>query len=313
MEIVAWFGRVDLETGSISLAGGLEEMIDAILNGAHYAGPPIQPDLRRLALMSGYVTDDLDYCGRLREVALGLVIRQLAQLADAEQDLLQAVEAIDDMSEAINLLDERLYEWHRLHGQRIVHGKDLALFLSEDLILGPFARAILSLRESKKSMEEEVSARAEKLAPNLTTLAGPVLAARLISKAGGLRRLAQMPSSRLQVMGAEKSLFKHLNGHAPSPKHGVIFRHPAVMGSPRRLRGKMARALAGKLALAARLDYYGAGPSQDLAASLDRRLKDIKRRDSRGRAGIASGMASGKLKEGTGNKDNRIESGSNLY
>lgn len=282
MEIVAWFGRVDLETESISLAGGSEEMVDALLKGAHYAGPPIQPDLRRLALMHGYATDDFDYNSRLREVALGLVYRQLAHLADAEQDLLQAVEAIDDVSEAINLLDERLYEWHRLHGQRIVHGKDLALFLCEDVILGPFARAILSLRESKKSMEEEVIGRAEKLAPNLSTLAGPVLAARLISKAGGLRRLAQMPSSRLQVMGAEKSLFKHLNGHAPSPKHGVIFRHPAVMGSPRRLRGKMARALAGKLALAARLDYYGAGPSQDLAASLDRRLMDIKRRDSRG-------------------------------
>jgi nucleolar protein 56 len=116
------------------------------------------------------------------------------------------------------------------------------------------------------------------LAPNLSNLAGPVLAARLISRAGGLHRLAEMPSSRVQVMGAEKSLFKHLKGHAPSPKHGIIYRHPAVIGSPRKLRGKVARTLAAKLAIAARLDYYGAGLSSDLQASLEARLRVIRLR-----------------------------------
>ena len=278
MEIATWFGRIDSETGSVFLAEDGERMIDALLKKPLPAGPSVQPDLRRLALMHGYAADDIEYNARLREIALGLVRRQLAQLATTEQDLLQAVEAIDDMTEAINLLDERLYEWHRLHHQRIVHGKDLAELLCEDRIMGPFARSILRLMESRKSMEEEVSFRAEELAPNLSSLAGPILAARLISRAGGLSRLAKMPSSRVQVMGAEKSLFKHLDGRAPSPKHGIIFRHPAVMGAPRRLRGKVARALAGKLALAARLDYYGASPSPDLAASLERRLNDIKRR-----------------------------------
>ncbi|KUG18028.1 MULTISPECIES: NOP5/NOP56 family protein [Methanothrix] len=278
MEIATWFGRIDSETGSVFLAEDGERMIDALLKKPLPAGPSVQPDLRRLALMHGYAADDIEYNARLREIALGLVRRQLAQLATTEQDLLQAVEAIDDMTEAINLLDERLYEWHRLHHQRIVHGKDLAELLCEDRIMGPFARSILRLMESRKSMEEEVSFRAEELAPNLSALAGPILAARLISRAGGLSRLAKMPSSRVQVMGAEKSLFKHLDGRAPSPKHGIIFRHPAVMGAPRKLRGKVARALAGKLALAARLDYYGASPSPDLAASLERRLNDIKRR-----------------------------------
>ena len=122
-------------------------------------------------------------------------------------------------------------------------------------------------------MEMEVSASAEELAPNLSSLAGSVLAARLISRAGGLRRLAGMPSSRVQIMGAEKSLFKHLKGHAPSPKHGIIYRHPAVIGSPKRLRGKVARALAGKLAIAARLDYFGAGTFCRISkSSLESRL-----------------------------------------
>jgi len=278
MEIATWFGRIDLEKGSILPVEDKERMIDALLERPLIAGPSVQPDLRHLALIHGFAADDMEYNARLREVALGLVSRQLAQMATAEQDLLQLVEAVDDISEAINLLDERLYEWHRLHHQRIIHGRDLAESLSEDRTVGPFARAILGLRESRKSMEEEVSIRTEKLAPNLSTLAGPVLAARLISRAGSLHRLAEMPSSRVQVMGAEKSLFKHLEGRAPSPKHGIIFRHPAVMGAPRRLRGKVARALAGKLSLAARLDHYGAGSFPDLADSMARRLEDIKRR-----------------------------------
>ncbi len=278
MEIATWFGRIDLEEGSISLAEDEEQMIDALLKRTLPAGPSVQPDLRHLALMQGLVADDMEYNARLREVALKLVYRQLATLSGSEQDLLQAVEAIDDLTEAINLLDGRLYEWHRLHQQRIIHGRDLAESLSCDRNMGPFAQAILELRESRKSVEEEVTDWAENLAPNLSLLAGPVLAARLISRAGSLCRLAGMPSSRVQVMGAEKSLFKHLHGRAPSPKHGIIFRHPAVMGAPKRLRGKVARALAGKLSLAARLDYYGAGPSPDLASSLDKRLGDIRRR-----------------------------------
>ena len=187
-----------------------------------------------------------------------------------------AMEALDGMSQAINLLDERLYEWSRLHSQKIVHGRDLAEGLTGDGTMGRLATAILSLRESRKSLESEVSSTVESLAPNLSALAGPVLAARLISRAGGLARLAAMPSSRVQVMGAEKSLFKHLRGNAPSPKHGIIYRHPAVISSPRRIRGKTARVLAAKLSIAARLDFNGAGLSPDLQASLEARLKHIK-------------------------------------
>jgi nucleolar protein 56 len=54
----------------------------------------------------------------------------------------------------------------------------------------------------------------------------------MISRAGGLQRLTEMPASAIQVMGAEKALFKHLRGRAPSPKHGMIYRHPAVMALP---------------------------------------------------------------------------------
>jgi nucleolar protein 56 len=214
----------------------------------------------------------------LRETALCLVRRSILSGSTVEQDLLQAIQALDSLSLAINLLDERLYEWSRLHSQEIVHGKDLAEGLKEDENMSTLARAILSLREYRKDTEADVSTATRALAPNLSALAGPILAARLISRAGGLHYLAKMPSSRVQVMGAEKSLFKHLKGQAPSPKHGIIFRHPAIMGSAKKLRGRAARALAAKLAIAARLDQFGAGPSPDLQRSLETRMNEIKRR-----------------------------------
>ena len=276
MEIIAWFGRIDLESGK--LLRDDESRGEIIFPGSVDRGdyPLPQPDLRRLSLEAGVFSEDSQYNLNLREYAISLAKRKLEEGAGAEQDLLMAVQALDGMSQAINLLDERLYEWSRLHRQEIVHGRSLAEGLREEPNMGRLAGAIMDLRESRQAMEDVVSDAVGSLAPNLSALAGPILAARLVSRAGGLSRLAGMPSSRLQVMGAEKSLFKHLKGHAPSPKHGIIYRHPAVVGSPRRLRGRAARSLAAKLAIAARLDANGAGLSQDLQESLAARLIQIR-------------------------------------
>ncbi len=276
MEILTWFGRVDTESCTIIPAEDTEEQAKSWLS-PKAAQLETQPDLRTLAKDCGYIPDDREYNARLREAAIGLVRRQLKAWATSEQDLLHAVEALDDLNQAVNLLDERLYEWSRLHRDEIVHGRDLASSLSEDKSMGELARAILHLRESRQRMEEEVASAAASLAPNLSALAGPVLAARLISRAGSLKRLAEMPSSVIQVMGAEKALFKHLHGKAPSPKHGIIYRHPAILGTPKKLRGRMARTLAAKLAIAARLDYNGAGLSPELKSALDRRIIEIRR------------------------------------
>jgi nucleolar protein 56 len=280
MEIVTWFGRVDLESGALLDREDGGGMIVPLTEEIR-AYPLPQPDLRALARAAGLFSDEMEYNRNLRENAIALVKSRLQEAAGAEQDLLMAMQALDGMSQAVNLLDERLYEWSRLHRQEIVHGNDLAEGLKSDGNMGLLAGAIICLRDTRRAHEAAVSASVQSIAPNLSALAGPVLAARLISRAGGLARLAQMPSSRLQVMGAEKSLFKHLRGNAPSPKHGIIYRHPAVIGSARRLRGKAARALAAKLSIAARLDANGAGISADLQASLAARLGEIKKRGAR--------------------------------
>jgi len=67
--------------------------------------------------------------------------------------------------------------------------------------------------------------------PRLSAVAGTHVGVRLLGIVGSLKKLANMPSSTIQVLGAEKALFKHLRGNAPSPKHGVIFQHPLVKES----------------------------------------------------------------------------------
>jgi len=110
MEIVTWFGKIDQETWDILGGGDADSMIEVLLGQTRCfpAVPVLQPDLRRIALIHGTMANDNEYNSRLRDVALKLVHRQLLELTTAEQDLLQAMEALDDMSQGVNMLDERL-------------------------------------------------------------------------------------------------------------------------------------------------------------------------------------------------------------
>ncbi len=118
------------------------------------------------------------------------------------------------------------------------------------------AHQVLVLYEYRGKLTEYISGLAEEVAPNVSALAGPTLAAKLIEKAGGLKRMAMMPSSTLQILGAEKALFRAVKTKAKPPKHGLIFQHPYVNAAPRGLRGLRARHLAAKLSIAARADAF---------------------------------------------------------
>jgi nucleolar protein 56 len=88
--------------------------------------------------------------------------------------------------------------------------------------------------------------------------------------------LAKRPASTIQVLGAEKALFRSLKTGARPPKHGMIFQHTLLHDAKRWQRGKIARALAGKVAIAARVDAFGGRKIGDeLKADLDRRIEEI--------------------------------------
>ena len=140
----------------------------------------------------------------------------------------------------------------------------------------------LNLQDARRKIEKYLEEMMEEEAPNISTLTGPVLGARLIALAGGLENLAKMPSSTIQVLGAEKALFRSLRTGARPPKHGVLFQHALVHGSRRTLRGKISRVFAGKIAIAARTDAFSGGFVADqLKKDLLKKIEEIKKMDSK--------------------------------
>ena len=137
------------------------------------------------------------------------------------------------------------------------------------------AKDVSSFYELRKSMDEYVDRTMEEMAPNIRAVAGSLLGARMISLAGGLQNLAMRPASTIQVLGAEKALFRSLKTGARPPKHGLIFQHTLLHDAKRWQRGKIARVIAGKLAIAARADAFGEGHfigeklKQDIAKRID--------------------------------------------
>ncbi|KYH36739.1 MAG: Pre-mRNA processing ribonucleoprotein, binding region [Candidatus Bathyarchaeota archaeon B23] len=143
--------------------------------------------------------------------------------------------------------------------------------------LEELARNLLALYEYRRRLEGYLSSLMEEVAPNLSRVAGPMLAAKLVERAGGLRRLAMMPSSKIQLLGAEKAMFRALKRGARMPKHGLIFQHPHIHRTPRALRGKAARLLASKLAIAARADALtGARIGDRLREELEEELRSLR-------------------------------------
>ncbi len=196
--------------------------------------------------------------------------------------IVQAINNIDDIEKAANLLGKRLREWYELHNPEFSRsisnhekfaeliqrktkkklleeiglsksmGKDLS---KEDLEpIMNLAAHITQLYALKKSHERYLETCLKEMAPNIQAVAGTLIGARLIEHVGTLRRLMLMPASTIQLLGAEKALFRHLVTGAKSPKFGIILAHPMVAQAKNK--GKAARLVADKISLAAKLDFF---------------------------------------------------------
>jgi nucleolar protein 56 len=205
----------------------------------------------------------------------------------------EAVRALRDIDRAANLIGERVVSWLSrdapelesetpLNAARALleHPTDASPSSSEDPAVVSarrrLAELLVALHETRTAVDDAVRASVPVQAPNLNRLLGPELAARLVAQAGGLDRLAHLPASTVQVLGAERAFFEHLRGRAPPPRHGLLFLHPAVQTAPRAQRGKLARALAAKAAIAARMDRAGAPVAPALSEAFEARRAAIR-------------------------------------
>ncbi len=228
--------------------------------------------------------DDIDktinlFAARLREW-YSLHFPELNELVREHEDYISIVAELGNRN---NITVDALKKLGFSEGKakRIVEvaKKSMGADISEEDIvpIQTLARIVLELYKLRSDIADYIEAVMKEVAPNVTALVGPLLGARLISLAGGLDELAKLPASTIQVLGAEKALFRALRTGGKPPKHGVIFQFPYIHKSPRWQRGKIARALAAKLAIAAKVDAFtGRYIGSKLKEELMKRIEEIK-------------------------------------
>jgi nucleolar protein 56 len=253
---------------------------------------------------------------RLRAALLSDAERALAASWDASIHVEEAVRAAADLDRVRNLVGERLGSWVSRDVPDVDPGDHAravtaALETTPARPLGPGDPGLLDARRrlaelyqtlegARAELQRAVNAAVPRRTPNLVQLLGPELSARLLAQAGGLDRLARLPSSTVQVLGAESAFFEHLRGRAPPPRHGLLFLHPAIQSAPRVERGRLARTLAGKVSIAARLDRAGTAVNPDLLKSFELRRDALRARRGAPKHSVRRGRSVPPLHGATG-------------
>ncbi len=278
--------KLAVETG---FAGSEEEFLDWLFEAElEYTRRKLRKAAAKRDLLAAQAIraiDDIDktvnlYVARLRE----WYSIHFPELNDLVKDHENYVKIVAELGDRSKITKEALVElgFSEEKAEKIAEaaansiGADLSEFDIE--ALQTLARIIYELYKLRARLTQYIEQIMKEVAPNITALVGPLLGARLISLAGSLEKLARLPASTIQVLGAEKALFRALRTGGKPPKHGIIFQYPDIHRSPRWQRGKIARALAAKLAIAAKVDAFtGRFIGDKLREELRKRIEEIKR------------------------------------
>jgi len=185
------------------------------------------------------------------------------KLESKDLQIIQMVNTLDDFIQTSNLLYERIESW--------------SMIPTPKEKIQPLINAYTTINNEIKSLEKQIEKDMLRISPNITSIIGPLIGARLISHSSGLIKLATLPGSTIQILGAEKALFRYKKEGGKPPKHGVIFQHSLINKAFREKRGKIARILASKIAIAAKADAFTKRDiSIELKKDLNKRINEIK-------------------------------------
>jgi len=137
-----------------------------------------------------------------------------------------------------------------------------------------FANRVVGLAEYRKELAKYLQDKMGNVAPNLATLIGDVVGARLISHAGSLTNLAKYPASTVQILGAEKALFRALKKKGNTPKYGLIFHSSFIGRAAAKNKGRISRFLANKCTIASRIDCFAEQPSTIFGSKMKEQVED---------------------------------------
>ena len=228
--------------------------------------------------------ENSSYLAELKAKSTELAKNAVRNSVNADLFIINAINNVEELQKSANTLTKRLREWYSLYfpeldkkisdnegfvrvmlkeeksklmkemGLTITMGADIGKADLEPIF--SLAKAIEHLVAEKAELETYLEKAMNAHCPNITFIAGAHIGAKLFREAGSLKRMAMMRSSTIQLLGAEKALFRHIRTGARPPKYGYLFQHKMVQKAKREDKGKVARALADKLFIAARLDYF---------------------------------------------------------
>lgn len=257
------------------------------------AGKMMQELFRKFTLDTKFAANMGEINRLLTEVNIAKSKKNITASIRRDRLLIHAIEAVNDLDDISNRLVERLREWYSLHypelnrevkdnskyaalvwenGKResfkgFKESMGMEIEENDEKIFSMFGKETKEIFDLRDKIDAYLKNEMKRTAPNITALAGHAIAAKLLSLSGGLERLSSLPASTIQLLGAEKALFRHMKGQGKPPKFGVLFAHPEIQNAPKDAKGRVARIIASKLAIAARVDFY----------SKDDRSEDMKR------------------------------------
>ncbi|MBN2454331.1 hypothetical protein JXB11_02185 [Candidatus Woesearchaeota archaeon] len=231
---------------------------------------------------------------KYKEKITAVTKAKISEEFSKDQLIMQVSSQIEELGKVINILVKRLREWYGIYSPSVSKTADNEKLVNiiverkeiSDIMGARQDRKDLTQIESianeakrvyalKKAQEEYLEKLMQEICPNLKALAGSAIGAKLIALAGSLKKLMELPASTIQVLGAERALFRHLkNPSQRMPKYGVLFQHQLVTNAKKDARGKAARALADKIAIAIKVDYFkGQFVGDALLQGLEKRFK----------------------------------------
>jgi nucleolar protein 56 len=137
-----------------------------------------------------------------------------------------------------------------------------------------WAERVTELITFREELQVYLKDRMNAVAPNLAALIGETVGSKLISHAGSLTSLAKYPASTIQILGAEKALFRALKTKGKTPKYGLIFNSTFIGRASTANKGRISRYLANKCAIASRVDCFSEAPTTKFGESLKDQIEE---------------------------------------
>ncbi len=213
------------------------------------------------------------------KIAEAIIKIAKSKVKDSVQDdelITQAASSMKEIDKAAGMLSKRLREWYGLRNPELASSvSDNAAFVSavlgdsgksemgaelaqEDVAeMKELAQEAAKLLMLRAKTEKYIEKRMKSVCPNILFVAGAAIGAKLLAAAGSLKRLAMMPASTLQLLGAESAMFKFLRKKSKKmPRFGILHEHKMIAEAAEKDKGKAARLLADKISIAARVDYF---------------------------------------------------------